>query len=288
MSVALLNNERELFRGKAKPLPGMRLPVPVSERVNDVLNGFSSHALSDLNQGELMDRVDSKYLIPESLLADFLTHMRPHYSALEIAGQRVFRYKNDYYDSADYKFYRAHHARRLNRYKVRCRTYVDSQTSFLEIKHKNNKRRTEKTRVQVEVEEVLISESSGRFLNEHGVGQHKQLKHVQTGLYDRLALANEAEGERVTIDCNLEFHDIALKQHCSLGPWVVIELKQAQRSRLGPCFQWAREHGIRSTSFSKYCMGIYFTGPSTLKRNNFHMIARRLRDIDRRLRLVEQ
>jgi len=242
--------------------------------------------LSDLNQAQLMDRVDSKYLVPESLLAEFLLEMRGHYTALEIGGQRVFSYKNDYYDSADFQFYRAHHSRRLNRYKVRHRTYVDSKTSFLEVKYKNNKRRTTKTRVQVGMGDNLQSDSARSFLSEHGLSQHKRLKHVQTGLYDRLALANEAWGERVTVDCHLEFQDAERRRHYSLGSWVIIELKQAERSRKSPCFQWARKHGIRATSFSKYCMGVYFTGPKTLKRNNFHSIARRIRDFDQQLRLV--
>ena len=75
------------------------------------------------------------------------------------------------------------------------------------------------------------------------------LEPVQTGFYDRLALANEAEGERVTVDCHLEFYGMSGKEQYSLGPWVITELKQAIRSRRSPCFQWARTHGIRSTSF---------------------------------------
>ena len=113
MSIALLSNEREIIRGLAKPTMARRPPVFIGERASTVLDGFAPHGFSELKQAELMDRVDSKYLIPESLLADFLLQMRPHYPALEIARHRVFRYKNDDYDSVDYQFYRAHHARRL-------------------------------------------------------------------------------------------------------------------------------------------------------------------------------
>ena len=65
----------------------------------------------------------------------------PHYKCVEIENKRVSQYQTLYYDTKDMKLYNEHHNGHLNRYKIRHRTYVDSNLSFLEVKFKNNKGR---------------------------------------------------------------------------------------------------------------------------------------------------
>ena len=242
-----------------------------------LLQQYATHGLSDLDNAKLMNRVDSKFVIPRALLPDLLRRMRDHYSALEIDGKRIFGYLNTYYDSEDFTHYLAHHNGKLNRFKIRRRTYLDTDTSFLEVKFKNNKKRTLKSRVQLAPEERRLSEEASHFLARSGLEDHLSLHPVQTGSYHRIALASEERSERLTIDCNLAFHDLTEKRSFAVGPWVVLELKQARMNRTGPFFSWARENGMRKSSFSKYCMGVYFTGSQSLKRNNFHSIARKLK-----------
>ena len=60
----------------------------------------------------------------------------------EIDGQRLTAYDTLYYDTLDLQMYLRHHDRQLRRQKIRVRTYVDSQLTFLEVKNKSNKGRT--------------------------------------------------------------------------------------------------------------------------------------------------
>lgn len=241
-----------------------------------LLDSFDAHGLKDLGNATLMERVDTKYVVPRALLADLLRSMIDEYSVLEIDGLRSFRYLNDYFDDQQYGFYRAHHAGRLNRFKMRQRTYLDSQTSWLEVKFKNNHDRTVKTRVLVDPASDVSSTRLADFLDACGVPNLSALGIVQTSSYRRVALASEARGERLTIDFNLVIEDAHEGNSFALGPWAIVEVKQARLNRASGIFRWAKGHGIRPCSFSKYCMGVYFTGPAELKRNRFHPIARQV------------
>ena len=239
-----------------------------------LLDGFDAHELKDLDNASLMDRVDTKFLMPRALLADLLRAMRERYSVLEIDGTRSFRYRNDYFDDPTHRFYRAHHAGRMNRFKVRRRDYLDNGTAFLELKRKNNRGRTLKTRVPTEPGDAALSRAATDLLLAGGVTEPHALGIVHTGTYRRLALASEARAERLTIDCDLRFRSAVDDRGLELGPWVLAELKQARHDRASPFFRWARDRGLRPCGFSKYCMGMYLSGPEELRRNRFHGVAR--------------
>jgi len=243
----------------------------------NLLDRYTPHTLADLPKESLMNRVDKKFIVPRSLLSELLIHMSDGYTVLELDDKRVFRYFNTYYDNDAYGLYLDHHNGKSNRYKIRHRTYVDSDTSFLEVKFKNNKKRTLKTRMLLTTDEKDLDVSKADFLSENGLSVDSMYKPSQTGSYMRIALANEAKNERITIDVNLIFNDINKKRSYALGPWIVVEVKQSRQNRESRFFKWAQRHGIRKSKFSKYCMGVYFTGPTTLKRNNFHRIAKQLR-----------
>ena len=251
-------------------------PVVLNVKEKRSLANFSAHGLNDLNKAALMDRVDTKFVIPRSYLSDLLDAMHGKYSVLQIDDLRASRYHNEYYDTANYVHYMAHHNRLANRFKLRQRTYADSGTSFIEIKFRNNHGRTIKTRIQVSAEQKFLDERTQSFIRESGIARFGPLEPVQIGTYERIALANEAEAERITIDLNLAFEDNYTGNRHAIGDWVVVEVKQNEFNRHAPFFVWARERGLRKCSFSKYCMGIYHTGPADLKRNNFHKVARHL------------
>jgi len=241
-----------------------------------LLDQFATHGLDDLNNASLMNRVDTKFVIPRALVAELLATLKDDYSALEINGRRRFRYINTYYDGTDYRHYLNHHNGRTNRYKIRHRTYVDTQTSFLEVKYKNNKQRTLKTRIAIDPDQPVDAERIASFLREAGLKDIDALRPTQTGSYFRIALASEQRAERITLDSGLQFYDITQGLKYALGPWVVVEVKQNRHNRLSPFFQWARQRSLRKMKFSKYCMGVYFTGPEHLQRNRFHTVARQI------------
>ncbi|MDC0434139.1 polyphosphate polymerase domain-containing protein [bacterium] len=259
-------------------------PVKLQERDYSIdmvsqaeIQRYVPHTLDSLSKAALMSRVDTKFLVPARMLGDLLAVMRSSYSILEIDGQRSFDYLTTYYDTAQYTHYLAHHNGRCNRFKIRKRSYVASGSSFLEVKFKDIRKRTTKSRVPCNAHWQKLDTPSLHFLTSKGIVEPDKLNAVQTGRYKRLALANEACGERLTIDCNLSFRDEYSGSYYQLGSWVVVEVKQDVMDRQSAFFAWADKQGLREISFSKYCMGVYFTGPKSIKRNNFHPVAHHLK-----------
>ena len=110
------------------------------------LERFRSIGLDEMDGIRLMNRVDTKFVTTDAMLEEILLRAESEYRVLEIDGIRMSAYDTLYYDTADLEMYMAHHNRRLRRYKVRTRTYLNSGESFLEIKRKNNRGRTKKKR----------------------------------------------------------------------------------------------------------------------------------------------
>ncbi|MGK0412641.1 MAG: hypothetical protein ACJA1B_000839 [Polaribacter sp.] len=54
-----------------------------------------------------------------------------------------------YFDNFKVKFYFDHHNGRVHRTKIRQRKYVDSDLTFLEVKQKNGKGETNKSRIRI-------------------------------------------------------------------------------------------------------------------------------------------
>ena len=174
--------------------------------ISQVLKNFNHHGLDDLNDAKLMNRVDSKFILPMSFLPELLAQVRHLYSVLEINGKRISNYHNQYFDTPQMSFYHDHHNGKLNRYKVRRRHYLDTDTEFLEVKLKNNQKRTVKTRIKLNDKTGEHSLCS-QFLSEQIANFDNSLDICQQGGYQRIALANEAIAERLTLDFNLWYQD---------------------------------------------------------------------------------
>ncbi|MGZ4036671.1 MAG: polyphosphate polymerase domain-containing protein, partial [Bacteroidia bacterium] len=170
-----------------------------------------------------------------------------------------------YYDTPAFDLYTEHHNGKLNRYKIRHRTYVESDLGFLEVKFKNNKGRTIKERIR-KIDVPYIWEGESEFF------LHKQLPfEPQTLLpviwvnYGRHTLVNKNGGERLTIDVDLEFVRGGISKN--LNAIVIAEVKQEKR-KASPFIDVMKKYHIREGSISKYCMGIALTC-DTVKKNNF-------------------
>jgi len=113
----------------------------------------------------LLKRVEVKYTLPDMLLPQILNTLNEHYDVVEVLGQRLNRYRTLYFDTDNFALYRRHHMGAADRYKIRSRTYVDSDSSFLEVKHKTNKKRVIKSRIETPEPEfiTLVQMSSYRF-----------------------------------------------------------------------------------------------------------------------------
>ena len=217
--------------------------------------------LDEMKDVKLMNRVDTKFLVTSNELIAILKGIRDHYYAQEVEGNRLSPYSTVYYDTPDLKMYTIHHDRHLVRDKVRVRTYVDSRLTFCEVKHKNNKGRTKKKRIEVKPgTDVTKDPETVSFLTEKQPYPVESLSPNLETAFDRITLVNFEKTERLTIDCNLHFNNFISGANASLDPLVIMELKQDGRAR-SLLKEVLFDLRIKPYKLSKYCIGTAMTRP---------------------------
>ncbi len=116
-------------------------------RIISVINSFDTIPLYKMSKVGLMNRIDTKYIFSLEILPALLIKLRESYKVMEINQDRVFPYLTTYLDTDDFLFFNQHMTGKLERHKIRYRKYELSGVSYLEIKKKTNKLRTEKVRI---------------------------------------------------------------------------------------------------------------------------------------------
>lgn len=220
--------------------------------IAEALQEFKSVSLKELDQVALQDRMDTKYVFTRMQLLDFLKTLKLYYNILEIEGNRMFNYESLYFDTHQFALYNMHYCGRLNRYKVRLRKYVESNLSFFEIKFKNNKGRTVKSRVRYN-DGLQITGDALNLLNEKSPLAESGLEPKIWVNYVRITLASKDFKERLTLDLNLTFKNN--QEEVTHENLVIAEVKQS-RAGQSAFNRLMKEHHIRRGSISKYCFGI--------------------------------
>lgn len=248
------------------------------EAVLDALNGFDTHNLDFIGRSSLMSRIESKFVMSRSELPRVLSRIREHYSVLNIDGKLSSEYENTYYETPNQAFYFAHHSGRLNRHKVRRRVYQNTGDQYLEIKFKNNKKRTLKWRQQYQLNSEFRDYAP--LLQEAGLDERVTLSPRLENSYTRISFANASGSERITFDTKISFINLwdEHQRGYMLPDVVIAELKQGNVNRQSPFFSIVRDLGIRPTSFSKYCSGVVYTSAPdhVIKHNRFKPSLRKI------------
>lgn len=235
------------------------------EPLNQTLHFFNTITLEEMDSVKLMDRTDTKFTFNINQLSEVLMAVKDDYRILEVESKKLSRYKTLYYDTINLDLYNRHHSGQLNRYKIRHRTYIESNIGFVEVKFKNNKGRTIKNRVK-NFEAPLTWEGKPKdFLDTTLPFSSSILVPTIWVNYTRLTLVNKLSAERLTIDLDLQF--IKNETTINLSNLVIAEVKQEKR-KASPILSVLKEKHIREGSISKYCMGIAMT-TENVKKNNF-------------------
>jgi hypothetical protein len=232
-----------------------------------------------MKDATLLQRVDSKYVMTVDQLLDALADLGNDYKVLEIDGRRIHRYQTLYFDTPDLSCYLQHHNGWRPRYKVRSRTYLDTETSYLEVKRKNNRGVTVKSRLPIAGIGTIpamtkqLERSAGNFVADHCPLPIDQLNPTIWNTFRRVTLVGRDDVERVTLDVDLflGYGDAQM----SLAGIAVAEVKQEHHSLCSAFIDRMRSLGLRPMSFSKYCVGVnlFYRG---VKRNRFKPMLRYL------------
>ncbi len=235
------------------------------EAVQRILSQFDPIDLSEMDGVELMNRTDTKFMISVDVLADILPDLRSQYRVLEVAGKRQSLYETLYYDTPDFKHYIQHQNGKKNRYKIRKRQYVDSALSFLEVKFKNNKGRTYKSRIKLKEWNTELDDRGSAFI-ESKAQSSAGLEPKLWNAYKRITLVDTVNGERVTLDGDMSFY--FGERMCTTKSLVIAEVKQDGENRHSRFMQHMKQRLLRPEGISKYCLGVALLYPE-IKSNTF-------------------
>lgn len=253
----------------------------VDNQIQALLTQMRPITLEQMSDIRLMNRLDTKYVCSKQQLAQLLNLVQDEYYVQETLDNRIIPYCTTYYDTADHLMYNMHHTKRAKRMKVRVRTYVASNDTFLEVKNKNNHGRTKKKRISVPSQENFRSTEGAYELVMRKTGLNlDRLNATVRNNFDRVTLVNNKKTERLTIDFNIRFHNIETSVDHGTDQLVIIELKR-DGNVFSPVTNILRDIHIHPTGFSKCCIGMALTDTS-LRRNNFKPKLRNLQKINGR------
>lgn len=236
------------------------------ESIQLILDKFTPIGLEQIDDVSLMSRMEVKYLLTNVQLHTILNQACKSYYILEIAGKRKLNYSTTYLDTPDFEMYMAHHNNRSNRYKIRTRTYLDSNTSYLEYKNKTSPVFTLKERIRLKSNKLQNNSSEKKFIDKCTPFQLAELEPKLISEYIRITLVDKLKTERITIDLNLKFsHE---NESISLSNTVIAEIKRSEVSEVSEFIKLLRKEKIRTNNISKYCIGIALL-IKTIKSNRF-------------------
>ena len=256
--------------------------------MTEILRQYETITLDEMRDIRLMNRIDTKFVTTMPVLRQLLMLARDEYYVQQVDDEVVAPYYTLYYDTEDCAMYNRHEAGHLVRQKIRVRSYLHVGLNFLEVKTKNNHGRTKKKRTAAEGFDPRAGVASSfrlhdydEFIRTHLRYDPERLSPQLENHFDRITLVNKAKTERLTIDTNLQFHNLSTGVDRSMGQLVVIELKRdgLQPSPILPKLLQLRlfPHG-----FSKYCIGSALTN-SSLRRNR---IKPRLHSVEKKMAVL--
>jgi hypothetical protein len=222
--------------------------------INTPLNLFAPITLEEMSSIRLMNRMDTKFLFPRTLLPALLEKLSTSYRILEIEQNRALKYSSRYLDTDDMLFFNQHVTGKLARFKVRYRKYESTGATFLEIKKKTNKNRTIKWRIEDTISNGMLGENASLFIKKHIPFNSFILQPNLDNMFTRISLAHIEAKERITIDFFISY--TAIGGESTELPYLAIgEIKSEGYPSKSPFLIAVRQMGIQPTGFSKYCMG---------------------------------
>ncbi|MDR7190999.1 hypothetical protein J2Y46_003857 [Microbacterium sp. BE35] len=236
-------------------------------------------------EASLLTRVDRKYVVPRAGLEPVLAALDPGTRVLEIDGARDFAYESVYFDTPDLLSFHMAAQPRRRRFKLRTRSYLDTGTSYLEIKTRGARGTTVKDRDEYDPRhrDRLTDDARDDVADAFaaiGVAADRadELDATLLTRYRRATLLAAGGAGRATIDIALEWIEPD-GGGFALPGLAIVETKSGARPSDVDRALWRAGH--RPATVSKYATGLAALHP-TLPRNRWARLLRGPFDITHR------
>lgn len=211
-------------------------------------------------RASLQTRFDRKYVIPENSIDVLLRGLEPGSRVLQIGAERDFAYESVYFDTDDLTSYLGAARRRRRRFKVRTRTYVDSDLCWVEVKTRGPRGSTVKTRLPYDPSDrSTLTDEGQRFADEVLDGSPDGLTPTLTSRYRRSTLYLPATDSRTTIDTGLVWTLTRTGATRAVDGLAVVETKTGSTPSSTDRLLW--RYGHRPVRISKYGTGMAALDP---------------------------
>jgi hypothetical protein len=223
------------------------------------MEGFEPASPELLANRDLLQRTDTKYLLPRRSLPELLGHLARDYRLLYSGNQPSAQYLTQYLDTPAYDLFHDHRRGKRVRFKVRLRHYLDRSLSYLEVKGKSAAGGTRKWRRSLAYLCNELSLDDLRFVSEQVPLDSSGLVPSLVNQFRRMTLVGIELPERITLDMDLQFKND--EESRALNGVLVVEVKQSRLFRRSPVMQALARCRALPGSTSKYCVGTMLLRP---------------------------
>jgi len=220
-----------------------------------------------VDQAGMMTRVDRKYLLDTAALDALTEEITGPVTVLDIAGRRTFAYRSTYFDTPQLDAYTTAGRGRRRRFKVRTREYLDTGTTWLEVKTRGPRGTTVKRRVPHtgdpahlggagrDAVALLLAEADVLGVDVGTIAATLQTSYRRTTLH----LAGSPSPDprpatRATIDTDLSWVDLRDGAGVERPDLAIVETKGVRAPSPVDRLLWRQ--GLRPRSVSKYGAGL--------------------------------
>jgi hypothetical protein len=231
----------------------------LSLREARVLAGFEPVSPELLANCDLLQRTDTKYLLPRRSFPELLAYLARDYRILNAGEQPSALYLTQYLDTPTYQLFHDHRRGKRLRFKVRLRHYPDRGLSYLEVKGKCASGGTQKWRRPLAYLCDQLSFDDLQFVAAQMPLCGSTLVPSLVNQFRRVTLVGIELRERITLDMDLQFENDE-RSH-ALGGVLVVEVKQPQFFRRSPVLSALAQCRALPGSISKYCLGTMLLRP---------------------------
>jgi hypothetical protein len=223
------------------------------------LEGFEPVSPELLANRDLLQRTDTKYLLPRRSLPELLRHLDRDYRLLLAGEQPSALYRTQYLDTPSYQLFHDHRRGKRVRFKVRLRHYPDRRLSYLEVKGKCASAGTRKWRRPLAYLCDRLSPDDLQFVSRQVSLDGATLVPSLVNQFRRITLVGIELPERITLDMDLAFENDESSH--ALSGVLVVEVKQSRFFRRSPIVQALARCRALPGSTSKYCVGTMLLRP---------------------------
>ena len=216
---------------------------------------FEPVSALEIEKVKFSDREEINYTFQNSLLPSLIESTKGYYSILTNNDKNYSTYKLLYFDTPKNRFYIDAHNGKRNRFVVRFRQCVETNSTYFEIKYINKKGRTRKKKIKVDNIKTTLGKEELALLKK--VMRKKKACKLQPRLicdFKRITLKAKQANDQVIIDGNIKFTYNNSDTH--ILDLSLVKIKQERYTGASKFIEILRDHGVRRGQMSNYEQGM--------------------------------